>query len=650
MGISEGTFGGEVTRDIYWWLAKEKDKTKQLEALNNDMQMLCTDNQRQEAYETYASLYSNRRIDPGAPLLASYEARWSIDQGKYSRCPYNLMKQVIDETTSRIIKTHPRARFITHGGNRTAQRKAEYMQRWNDYQVHRLYESEKFEYVIKDASLYGLGALKFYKAYREDRVKAERCYPGNLFVDLQETMFDRPTRLHHRRFVSRTLLITLFPKFRSQIEDASGVTDESRYVSWYGHYLGAQDQVEVVESWHLPTYLEKKKEKGEKEEWESPDGVRYLWISNAILQRDEYNRRSFPFAFFNWKNDPHNTFYGTGLGEDLLGVHIDANVTLNRVNTSIEFMPSPYVLAKKGSRVAASDLTDAPGTIIEYGGSVAPDLVMPPSVPPDMLQYVREHEARAYKIAGLASAQAFGDRIPAGLETGRAVENYFQVESVPFASQLRKFEYFIQDVADNNINIGREIFEHNPEYTVVLPGDRNTIQELKWSEVALDVRENESYVIRAAPASALSELPAARMAEVERLMQMGVVTSPAVAADLMALPDLEKKRDMVSAQLDNIRKIIGLAIDKNIFTPPSPFMDLDLLIIEATAEEQKGRDMDVPEKNLSTLGRIIRRANELNLKRRMAAEMGQQGMMTPSAVPTQGTGASPTATTEGMMQ
>ena len=604
-------------KDVYWWT---KEAAEALPCLNADFDQLVNDNSRLEAYDTYASLYTNRRIDPAGPLLGGFEAEWAITRGKYTRCPFNLMKQVIDEVTSRITKSHPKARFLTHGGNRSLQRRAKLMERWNDAQVYRLQENKLFDQVIMDACLYGLGALKFYKAPKEDRVCAEREFAGNLFVDINETMFGMPTRLHHRRFVSKVALATLFPEFGEEIRQAGMISDHARYTSYYNE---SDDQCELVESWHLPSYLDKK--------GNSPDGVRYLWVDKQILQKTSYNRRDFPFAFFTWKEDPYNRFYGIGLAEDLLGVHIDANITLRRVNTAIEFIPNPYVVVRQGSKVQAADITNAPGTIIEYSGPDAPQIVSPPTVPGDLLQYVREHEMRAYKIAGLAGVQSAGDRVPSGLETGAAVENYFQVESVPFSTQLKKFEHFVQAVAENNVSIGREIFSKNPKFTVVIPQDRYTVEELDWKEVSIDPRE-DSYVIRSSPTSALSETPAARLAQVERLALMFPAMAEQTKRDLLNMPDLEKENDLATATKSNTDMMIEKALDDGVFTPPSPFMDLDLFIIRANAEEQRGHDTGVPEQHLAILRRMILRANELRQRQIIAANVQQQGLMTPTAV------------------
>jgi hypothetical protein len=545
------------------------------------------------------------------------------------------MKIVIDEVTSRITKSRPHAKVMTFGANNDTRRRAELMERWNDGEVHKLRQSELFDSVMKDGAQYGLAALKHTKAYRENRIKSMRVYPGNLFVDLQETVFEEPTRLHHRRFVSKTQLATMFPKSKSEIADSDHVSDQAKYESVYGSTLGAEDVVELVESWHLPSYLNK--------DGTSPDGIRALWIEQKVLQVSVYNRRQFPFSFFNWKRDPHNTFYGIGLGEDLLGVHIDANVTLNRVNNAIEAIALPIIVTKKGVKVSKAQITNRAGAIWEYEGNTPPQVVMSNVVAGDLLRYVQEHEARAYRIAGLSSAAQLSGG-GGSLQTGRAVENFVASESIPFNEQLRKYENFIQHVAENNFAVGAEIYEQDKSFTVVLPGDQNTIEEAKWSDMEMDPAE-ASYVIRVTPTSALSETPAARLAEIERMVNIGMVTDPAVMKDLYNIPDLESHSDYFTAAKRLVDKMADDAINDGIFTAPTPNMDKGYARIRWTEAEQKAYAYtDVPEENIATLRRMVRRVEELIQIEQAGQQTQAAGMITPTQpVQQPDTGVAPTA-------
>ena len=70
---------GQRTRaDLYWWTDGMRRDQKKLDQLITDFQVVSNDDQRGEAYRTYASLYTNRRIDPSAALLSTYESDWYI--------------------------------------------------------------------------------------------------------------------------------------------------------------------------------------------------------------------------------------------------------------------------------------------------------------------------------------------------------------------------------------------------------------------------------------------------------------------------------------------------------------------------------------------------------------------------------------------
>jgi hypothetical protein len=549
------------------------------------------------------------------------------------------MKQVIDEVTARIIKSHPRAQFLPNGADQEIQRRAEMMERWNDSQVYQHYQSEIFEDVIKDACIYGLGAMKIVPSTKESRIDVHRVHPSHLFVDMNETIDHKATRLHLRNRVKKDTLKLFYPKLTDLIDKATRIESVLTYEDEYPETGDAEGQsIDLIQSWHLPSF------KGAK------DGRYVVWISSAVISSEPYQRRTYPLCFFNWKRDPTNTFYGVGLAEDLLGIHLDANVTLNRVNTAIEKAAVPRMAYREGS-IADAHLRSVPGLKTPYTGDTPPTFFLDNSVPQDLLIYVREHEARAYKISGLGSAQAFGERVPSGVETGRAVENFFNVESVPFATQLRKFEYFIEDVANANVAAGKEISERDPEWQVVIDNDRHTIESIPWKDIAMDPRE-DSFVIRAVPGSMLPELPAARLNYVQQLIALvpSLQMNEQLIVKLLGVTDIKSFRDLFTAQKENGESMIGLALRENVYTAPSPFMNLQQFIIDATDAEQRASRMKVPEPNLATLRRMIRVANALEQQRTIARQMQAMGGITPASMPTNDTGVQPGTPPRGQLQ
>jgi hypothetical protein len=125
-------------------------------------------------------------------------------------------------------------------------------------------------------------------------------------------------------------------------------------------------------------------------------------------------------------------------------------------------------------------------------------------------------------------------------------------------------------------------------------------------------------------------------------MMFPSMTEKAKAA-MLQFVDIENWEDLFTAQVENGKAMIDEALRNNAYTPPSPFMDLQQFIIDANQAEQRAERMKVPEQNLSTLRRMIRRANELRQRQQLAAQMQNAGAITPAAVPNDGSGQPPTS-------
>jgi hypothetical protein len=121
----------------------------------------------------------------------------------------------------------------------------------------------------------------------------------------------------------------------------------------------------------------------------------------------------------------------------------------------------------------------------------------------------------------------------------------------------------------------------------------------------------------------------------------------AMKADLLRMPDIANWEDLFTAAKDNGKAMIDQALRTGVFTPPSPFMNLQQFIIDCNEAEQRASRMGVKEQNLSTLRRMLRRANELQQEQTIAKAMQNQGAITPTAVPTDSSGVSPTARQAG---
>lgn len=604
----------QIKRDLVspWWEAKT-----QKDALDPAMRVFQyfadQDRSRVEAYSVYTRLYANRRIH-GESFLSNYTAAFAVQNNKYSRVPLNVAKIHVDALTARIGTSVPRPTFLTDAGNYSLQRKARLTERWVDNQFYVDNVDQLATDIFRDACIMGTGCIKTFPHPRSKQICNERVHPGDIFVDPAEAMANgKPTHLYQRAFVSRHQLSKLFPSRAGRIKKAGMLTKQLTERGF-----STQDNlVEVVEAWKLPSW------KG------AGDGKRIIFIDGAVLAFDDYEVDDFPISFFRWKKDPSVGFWGAGLVEELIGIHFDVNASIKHVEKCIELMPKPYILSPQGGGVSEGEIANVPGIIIEYAGSTPPQIVMPPSVPNDVVAYIQDQLHRAALISGLASMNMQG-RIPSGLETGQAVRDYHDIESKDFATVMKAFEDYILVLSRKNLIAGKTLAERckadGEKYTVVLPKDRYSIEELDWNQVSLDPTD-DSYVIKVWPKNKLSQTPAGRKADVSdlRMMFPNTITEE-IGLRLLDFPDLKQELDLIESGRREIGRLIELAVDQGKYEAPEPTLPLDVGFDEVQKALNEAKSNKVPRKHIAVLRQLLRQFEAYIQKREAATIERQLGM------------------------
>lgn len=617
-----------IKRDLVnpWWEAKtQKDA---LDPASRVFKYFADqDKARVQSYTTYTRLYANRQIH-GSDFLSNYTAAFAVEGNRYSRVPLNVAKIHVDALTARIGTSVPRPCFLTDAGNYSLQRKARLSERWIDNQFYIDDVDNLATEIFRDACIMGTGAIKTFAHPKAKQISNERVHPGDIFVDPAEAMANgKPTHLYQRAFVSRHQLVKLFPSRAGRIKEAGMITKQLTERGF-----STQDNlVEVVEAWKLPSW------KG------AEDGKRIMFIDGAVLVFEDYKPSSFPISFYRWKKDPSVGFWGTGLVEELIGIHFDVNNSIRHIEKCIELIPKPYILTAQGGGISESEIANVAGIILEYAGSTAPQIVMPPSVPSDVVNYVQDQMHRAALISGLASMNMQG-RVPSGLETGQAVRDYHDIESKDFATTMKAFEEYILELTRKTLTAGKILSDRcaaeGTKYTVVLPKDRYTIEELEWKDVSIDPTD-DSYVIKVWPKNKLSQTPAGRKADVQdlRMMFPNTITED-VGLRLLDFPDLKAELDLIESGRREIQRLLEQATDQGLYEAPEPTLPLDIGFSETQKAINEAKSNKVPRKHIAVLRQILRQF-EAYIQKREAATMERQTQMAqalggPPAIDSQG--------------
>ena len=130
------------------------------------------------------------------------------------------------------------------------------------------------------------------------------------------------------------------------------------------------------------------------------------------------------------------------------------------------------------------------------------------------------------------------------------------VESDRFAATERAWQDSWKDAAELVIKMGKDIVKEYPEYGVMHFGDRIS-KKILFSHINLD---EDAFMIKDFPVSALPDNPAEKLEYVQNLAQSGMINQQ-TTLELLQLPDTTYSLDVQNAQYHACNKIIGMLVE-----------------------------------------------------------------------------------------
>lgn len=580
-----------------WW--KDPEGKKHTTAFKAFELIEKTDRTRRELDERHAKYYSGSDL---RGLRAGEYFRISDP----SRIALNIIASVIDTAHAKITKNRPRPQFLTDGAEWSMRRRAKDLGRWSE---GLLYEIEAYEQGPKcflDAEITGTAAFKVFREGK--KICGERTYPWELHVDPVEAYYGKPRQLFHERLIDRAQLAALYPKHEKAIaaEKRHGETES------IGASQSQADFIRVLESWHLSSGPKAK------------DGAHLVAISGATLHEEDWKRPRFPFAFLRWTERPVG-FWGQGIAERLTGIQYEINVLLQKFQEIYAIWGKPWMMLERGSKVKKSHITDELDTVLEYTG-VKPTLEVFQLVSPEMYNHLLWLISRAYEEVGVSLLSATSKK-PAGVDAAVALRELNDIESERFLPQGRAYEEFFMDITRLGIEEAREI----PQYRVRAPEKRN-LHMIRWGDVDLD---DDSYVMRVYPTSALPSTPVGRRQEIAEWIKMGLPADEGMR--LMEIPDLEAYRSRKFAGYDVVDEMIEQMLDDGEEHVPEPYMPLEYALQQGQDAYNYGKVHRAPVEHLELLQRWMSDCEALIQKRAAAAPVagGAAPALPPGVTPPQ---------------
>lgn len=611
-----------------WHSKKDYPESRAHEGVFSMVESLQTAQQDVESeYGRYFAIYSGRNVSGLRPGQAERPLRIS-DIGK-TRVNLNVTQSCVDTLASKIATVRPRPQFLTDGGNWKLRQKAKQLEQFVEsvFEQNSLYQQQAKQ-VFCDAALFGTGFLKIFD--RSDKICCERVFPGEIMIDEQSALFDKPRSMFQRKWVSAEVLKSAYAKKENgkrdgevadAIDEAAGNSDIYQYS---GDQMVAYDLVEVIEAWHLPSGRDEK------------DGRHCICINGKTLLDEQYDCDDFPFVVFRWNALPVG-FYGQGLVEQLEGLQAEINKLAHRIQDSMNIFATSWVLAEKGS-VNKAHFKNTPGTIIEYErGQQPPAVVQTGSVEAGVYRHLETLINKAYQISGVSQLTASGVK-PSGVESGVAMRTLLDVETERFAQLSRDWEHFFISAAKKVVGTAKKLYEgERVDYRAHWIA-RDFVKTIKWSDVDMDA---DSYVLKVYPTNMLPSTPAGKLSTVQDMLRLGLLDQTQ-ALSLLDYPDMESAQRLNAAGVEELDMVLDTILYEGSYIPPEPFQNLEFGIARAQSKILRARIERAPEDRIQMLQDWIEDASML--LQPPPAPVPEMGMPVPGmgmAPPTGGEALSP---------
>lgn len=559
-----------------WWVLKGLEKCQSIVAVASALRQDQTI--RLTQYMVSARLYGNLPANTWGGI--SHDKQATTYGANRNRMTYNVCQSAVDTVTSKIGKNKPKPYFLTSGGDYRMKRKAQKLGKFIDGCFYENDIHAKNLQLFKHGCVFGTGAMHIYA--NRGRICAEHALPGELFIDDQEALHGgKPRQMHWIRYVDRMVLADMFqdePDKVKMIMRAKSMTfaDERQKIA------NVADMLIVIESWHLKSGPDAK------------DGQHVMVIDGEEpLVDEEYNKDRVPFAFFRW-NERLYGYWGQGAIEQIQNIQQEINTLLIVIQRSMHLMGSFKVALENTSKIVKQHINNEIGTLLTYT-KTPPAYLTPPIVQAEVYAHLQTLKNSAYEILGVSQLSAAAKK-PDGLDSGKALREYNDIESDRFMTVGQAWEAFHLDEADLMISVAKDIYAEDKGLKVNVPGKR-FLETIKWSEVDMD---DDQYIMKAFPVSSLPDEPAGRLQTVQEYMQAGLV-SPRSGRRLLDFPDLEQVEQLANSQEEWVNLLLENIVEKGEYAPPEPEMDLGLAKETVLQYLAEGSTSDLEEEKMDLL-------------------------------------------------
>ncbi len=493
------------------------------------------------------------------------------------RPTFNLIQACTDTLVSRLTQNEPAPKFLTDGADYKQRHLAQELNRFILGEFYQTHAYDKGAKALRDCITTGTGAIKIYRG-DNDKVCLDRVMVTDLFVDDNDSLNGEPQALMQMKLVDRDKLLANNP----DSGDIIATTPKSYPDSSADSGRTLSDQILVVEGWKLPSGPDE----------DAPGytpGRHTIATMGGVIFDEEWKKTKFPFVFMNY-SDPFLGYWGQGLATQLFGTQLSINRIMYTISKAISLVGVPRVFIENSAKIVKAHNNNEIGVLINYTGT-KPSYEIAPCNAPELYEERDRLIEYGFRQCGVSNMQATSQK-PAGLNSGEAIRSYDDINTDRFAQLSKKYENMYIDLSYQIVDVAMDIAKETGKYQTVYPNKDGT-KEINLPKMGF---LKDPFVIKCFTESSLPHQPAGRMAAVTEMVQAGMLTLKE-GRRLMKFPDLEQNEKLDNASEERIFKILDGIVESGDYTPPDPFIDLDLatiltvqyinLYLAANLEEEK---------------------------------------------------------------